>query len=174
MAKVTNIQYCIDSISFKEVMDMIPKTVEISDMWWEIGHTFGKTRYNVPSKLQKLGVKYISMPSAGRRYNGRFTNIARTKMVDNIKAVCAEAGVGFDKARIDKMKLEYDGVEAIFKYNTKEIRPDNTDQRKKLKVLGVTDITGGGLSKLLAQLSLNKYSCKIEEVTTKRVICKKT
>jgi hypothetical protein len=59
---------------------------------------------------------------------------------------------------------------AVFVRTKKEIHPDETDQRKKLTVLGLTS-SEGNIVTILRALSAKKYSCKIEIIPTKRIMC---
>lgn len=167
------LQYCIDACMFDETLAEIPASVKIKKLWWKVGDPFGTKRRNeVSNKLKQLGVYYRSVPSVAKELNGCFEDLPRPTMKENLDKICELEGLDRQRVRVQRILLTYEDVEADFRRIRKQIKPDKTDQRKKLTVLGLEQ-NSGPIAKLIKQMSLGKYSCKVENVTVKRVVCNK-
>jgi hypothetical protein len=167
------IQYCIDAVHFTEVLNRIPSEVTINKLLFEIGNPLGKLREDPGVKLKALGVNYIRRPHDRKEYNGSFEGISRSKMTQNVKEICKEVNVLISDVRVVGLHIEHKDVKAYFKRVKKDIRPDTTDQRKKLTLLGMESYEGEKISGLIAALSLDKYSCVYTPIDGIRIVCAK-
>jgi len=170
-------QYCIDAVYFPEVIKDIPKDVDIIEMRVRCGNPFGRTKLAVSKEMRKLGILYRSIPKPDcKEVDIKFEGLTREQMAKNLKKICADENLDYSKAKVRSIVVTADGVTARFKEVKKEIRPDETDQRKKLNVLGL-DITekekGGHIAKLIRAMSLARYSCNMERIEVYRIMCSK-
>lgn len=165
-------QYCIDAYLFDEVMNLIPQEIKIQNIQLEAGTTFGKRKVIVPNHLKSLGVSYMREPYGQKEIYFNFEGISRAAIKKNVIEACSKLGLSRAMVKVRSIVLLYDGAEAYFVRTKKSIKPDETDLRKKLTVLGV--VSGAGqMSKLYEKLSVKQYSCKFETVETRIVRCAK-
>jgi len=170
-------QYCIDAVNFPDVIKAIPKEIDIISMRIRIGNPFGRSKLNVNTAMRKLGILYRTIPKPEcKEVLVKFEGMTRPQMIANLKKICENESLDYDKAKVRSMIVTHAGVTAHFKEIKKEIRPDNTDQRRKLNVLGL-DITekmkDGHIAKLIRAMSLARYSCNMEKIEVYRIMCSK-
>ena len=99
-----------------------------------------------------------------------FDQVTKTTIRKAIKEVSKALDLNEEAAYLKYIVLSNGQGSGKFERTTKEIRPDETDLRKKLTVLGLTDAEGK-IQTLIADISAKKYVCKIQEVSTRTVIC---
>jgi hypothetical protein len=168
----TGIQYCIDAYLLTDVLSFLPKDVKIYGANVRV-YSFGKTRkIPVPNKLRKLGVGYIHERSQWIDMSVVFDETTKTTIEKNIKAICKITGFEYRKAEVKSITLANNEASVYFHKTTKEQYPDETDLRRKLKVLGAK--TGEGkVHSLYSQLGAEAIECQVEEVIVRTAICKK-
>ena len=89
-----------------------------------------------------------------------------------VKEGCIKSNINPDKAYFKFLLLSNGKGNVVFRLATKEIKPDSTDLRKKLKVLGATE-GSGQVQSVIADLNAKKYKCVIKEEPVKFVMCYK-
>ena len=164
-------QYCLDSQYVLETLKSLPNDVKVETLRFRIGTSHKSKRLTIPNKLSRLGVRYYRTSVPKLEAIGHFVSMTRTKMKEFIHNIAQEMGdTDVQKACVETMTVSHKGVNASFARVKKEIRPDDTDQRKKLHVLGLTTHEGN-LVDLLKALSLTKYACKIDIRPTRVITC---
>jgi hypothetical protein len=166
------VQYCIDAYRIEEVFNQIPKDVNIIGASAVVGKGYNKHKIVVPTKLKKLGMQTMREHQPGIEGIMVFDAVSVNAIRKAIKAACAELGVDYDKAYFKYITLSNgDGV-GKFKRCTKEIKPDETDLRKKLIVMGLED-ADGDIKSLIRTLGASAYRCSIKEEVVRTMTCQK-
>ncbi len=163
-------QFCIDGYLVDEVLKGIPKDVIIFGAKVVVGKGFSKHKTRIPNRLRKFGVTQLNMHEPAYEAFLVFDQVVRSTIVSSIKSVSEALELEVGGAYFKYLTLSNGEGTGKFERVTKEIRPDETDLRKKLTVLGLTDAEGK-IQSLIGELSAKKYECKIQEVTTRTVIC---
>ncbi len=99
-----------------------------------------------------------------------FDQVDPSVIRNSIKEVGKALDLDTERAYFRYIILSNNDGTGKFERTTKEIRPDETDQRKKLIVMGLTEAEGK-IQSLISDISAKKYSCKIQEITSRTVIC---
>jgi hypothetical protein len=168
-------QYCIDAYLVDEVLKAIPSTLEIIGANILIGIERSSHKVVVPNKLKKLGVTYMRERQANLETNVTFYGpTAKSTILKNVSKISEIIGTDKRKAYFKTITLQNNEASVYFIRTTKEIKPDETDLRKKLKLLGAKS-GQGKCSSIYAELgSIGKnYVCGIEEVIGRVAICRK-
>jgi len=167
-------QHCIDAYLLDEVLAAIPQNVHILRLYATIGSTLHTRKAPVSNKLRRLGVTSMQVPRlvTSKRVTVLFEGASRNTIKNNCVKIAKEIGCTADEVWVDNCLLSYDNVNALFQRTTKELRPDDTDQRKKLKVLGLKHVNGD-TKELLRVLSATSYKCDIQVVPVRTMICSK-
>jgi len=163
-------QFCIDGHLVEEVLGLIPAGIKIFGAKVVVGTGFSKHKTQVPNKLRRFGLQSLRVHTPTYEGDIVFDEISKKGIKDSIKGVCDVLNLNQDRSYFKYLVLSNGSGTGKFERTTKEIHPDETDLRKKLIVLGLTDAEGK-IQGLLAELSAKKYACKIQEVTTRTVIC---
>ena len=169
------VQYCIDAQYLNEVLSLntIPKSIEIESITFRVGNPLKKKKRRiVPNRLSKFGLTSCRETMPGFEYMGRFDNLTRASMVKLAREMCVTIDEDFEKIIVERISLSFEKAIAAFVKTTKAINPDVNDQRKKLKILGLTS-SEGNIANLIKELSAKKYSCKFERTFSDHVICSK-
>lgn len=163
-------QFCIDGYLVEEVLGMLPKNIKIFGAKVVVGTGFSKHKTQIPNRLKKFGLQSLRTHIPSYEGDLVFDEVSRKSIKDSIKGVCEALNLKEEKAYFKYITLSNGTANGKFERTTKEIRPDETDMRKKLTVLGLTDAEGK-IQGLVADISAKKYHCKIQEVTSRTVIC---
>lgn len=163
-------QHCIEAHYVDELLE-IPDEVKIESVQWEIGEMHKKNQIKVPNKLKLLGVNYMRQLHATQHLEGTFEDCSRDEIRRRMQMICKETGHNPKRFRVRYAKIAVEGAEATFKRVQKELRPTQ-DLRQKVKVLGLSTHTGN-INKLLRAVSAKKFTCQIDYVTTRTVVCSK-
>ncbi len=163
-------QFCIDGYLVEEVLGLLPKGIKIFGAKVVVGSGFSKCKTQIPNRLRKYGLQ--SLRTHIPTYEGDlvFDEVSKQTIKDSINGVCDALNLKNERAYFKYLTLSNGTAVGKFERTTKEIRPDETDLRKKLTVLGLTD-GEGKIQGLIADISAKKYSCKIQEVVVRTVIC---
>jgi hypothetical protein len=167
-------QFCIDGYTVDEVLSDLPSNVSIIGAQVGVGQSFNKRKMIVPTKLKKLGVASMRATLPTEEASLVFDEVDPKTIRKSIEGVCDIMGVEKNKSWFKYITLATADGSAFGKFErtTKEIRPDETDLRKKLTVLGLTE-GRGKMSNLIRAISANKYECKMQEVSVRTVMCNK-
>ena len=164
-------QFCIDGYLVSEVLAGIPEGVSIVGAQVRVGKSFNKYKMVVPNKLKRKGVTAMkTFPSV--EVTVTFDAVAKGTITRIVKEACTILDIEAERAWFKYITLGKDGAAGKFVRCTKEIRPDETDLRKKLTVLGLVEGTGR-ISTLISALSAKKYECRMSEVPVRTIICSK-
>lgn len=165
-------QFVIDAYQVEEVLSEIPSTLKIIQAQVLVNNNGHHRKVVVPNALRKLGVSHISERSERRQTSIIVDEISKSALKDKVLEVCKIMNADINKAYFKHIVLSNDQGAVKFQYATKEIKPDETDLRKKLKVLGA--ILGvGRVQSVINELNAKKYVCHIKEESVKFVMCKK-
>ena len=164
-------QYCIDAQYALEVLCKIPKSIKIESLTFDVGMPMRRKKIVVPNALKKLGVTYMASSEPKIEVSGKVEECGRKEMATHIKEIANKFNYEPESVRVRSIKLSFNGTTAFFTSVTKAIHPDETDQRKKLRVLGLTS-SEGNTAPMIQEINAKKYSCTFEIVPVRRVICK--
>jgi len=166
-------QYCIDAIQPEEVLKKLNGAdVRIIGAHIRIGKITSTRRMTVPNKLRKLGVTNMAKFEPTVVCGMTFDEVKPKTIIRNVKAVCKELGIPEDKAFVRHITLRSGNATGRFTITTKEIHPDETDMRKKAKVLALDLGKGKIISELLPKLACRKYHCDVEEILVRTITCR--
>lgn len=175
--KLTNMkkdshQFVIDGFLVDEVLSQIPNDIKIIQSRISCVVSPSNTKIVVPNKLRKLGVEYMRTRSYGKEIIIVMDEAKPMTIKKNVDQACQEAGVPRARAFFQYIVLSNGEATGKFEHCTKEINPDETDLRKKLRVLGL--VTGQGpVQGLISQLGAKKYLCQVREETVRLMMCSK-
>ena len=163
-------QFIIDGYLINEVLKQIPTPIKIVQAYVHLIQRGSEHRIAVPNALKKFGVSSIRAHEGGKMASMVFDSISKAALQDNVAKACKALNMPYDKAYFQYIVLSNGESSGKFSHCTKEVRPDETDQRKKLRVLGL--VSGAGkVQGLLADLGAKKFHCSIKEQTIKVVMC---
>jgi len=168
----TGLQFCLDGYLVWEVLKMIPRNVHILGANVELGTHFASRKIPTPNALKKLGVSWMRETTPAKSCALVFDEVDRSTLEGNTKKVAEAMDIDYKKAIFRRLLLGNNEANGNFIRCTKEIKPDETDLRKKLKVMGLREATGK-IQGLLADLSAQKYVCDFKIVEYKTAICRK-
>lgn len=165
-------QYVIDGYLVDEVLDQIPSTLSILGAHISVTGPQRNSKVVIPNAARKLGVS--SMYSRAAQTAGRMTfdQTSKSNIKTKVTEVCKVLGFVREKAMFKYITISNGKGVVRFNFATKEIKPDETDLRKKLKVLGAT-IGSGQVQSVISDLNAKKYRCTIKEEPVKFVMCYK-
>ena len=163
-------QFIIDGYLIDEVLKQIPAPVKIIQAYVHLIQRGSEHRIAVPNVLKRLGVTSIRTHESGKMVSMIFDAISKHSLQQNVSKACKALNTPYDKAYFQYIVLGNAEASGKFMHCTKEVRPDETDQRKKLRVLGL--VSGvGKVQGLVAELGAKKFHCSIKEQTIKVVMC---
>ena len=168
----TGVQMCIDGYLVHEVLPMIPKSVNIVGANVMISIPGKSHKIVVPNALRRLGVTYMREKFASKEASLVFDEVKPYLIEKNVKKICTAINADYKSAYFESLALSSQDASVRFHKMTKEIHPDETDLRKKAKVLGAK--TGiGKVSNVYAALSASEYVCDFETIQVRIATCKK-
>lgn len=165
-------QYCINVHYFDELMQL-PNTVEIHSVQWEVGTMNKKTRMAITEELAQLGVTHMRQVHSTQNVEGGFKSMSRNQMTQALGKICDMTGNSEHRVRIKSVVLKTRTCQATFRRIVKEVLVG--DVLRKIVMLGLAGYVGNPkeLNNLLAEISAENYTCKIDYITTRNVICQK-
>lgn len=168
----TMVQYCADVCYFNETLRAVPRSIKIESISFTMGNLMLKRkRKAVPNDLKRLGVTSSRETLNSTEHLVRMQGISsRKSLVDTARKLSGKLDEDLGWARVQRMELSYMGAKATFSKTTKAIHPDDSDMRRKLKVLGLTN-SEGNIAPLIKELSAKKYSCTFQRTFSDHIIC---
>lgn len=163
-------QFCIDGFLVEEVLKSLPKSITIFGAKVVVGKGFSKHKTKIPNRLRKFGVSQLNIHEPAYEAYLVFDQVAKSTITKCIKQVSEALELDSTGAYFKYLTLSNGKASGKFERTTKEIRPDETDLRRKLTVLGLTD-ADGRIQSLISTLSAKKYECKIQDTSIRTVIC---
>ena len=171
-------QFVIDGYLVDEVLKQIPAQIKIVQAYINLMNRVPDVRIAVPNVLKKLGVTAMRDSGARKTVSVIFDKPSKEFIKQQVSKICKILNFPYEKAYFRYVVLSntpYDSKEYTalkFEHCTKEIKPNELDLRKKLRVLGAT--TGQGkVQSLISELGAHKYSCVIKEEPAKFIMCSK-
>lgn len=172
MKTKTATQYCIDGFLVDEVLDNLPTGIKIIGAKVTVGKAFSKHRIVTPNKLKALGVTTLQEHRPAKEAHLVFDECKAKTIRENVKEVARIIDGDATRASFLYLTVTNGKATGKFQKTTKEIRPDETDMRRKLIVLGLTD-ADGKITSLVSDLSAKKYECRIQMTEVRTIICSK-
>lgn len=163
-------QHCIEGYQVEKVLEGFSSDVTILKCDFVIGKFAAKRRVPISTKLEKLGVKLLYEHLPIRYAYLHLENVVPQEIREVVSIVAEEICAPKESAYFKKMEIGDADGSGIFNLFTKEIHPDTTDRRKKVKVLGLTSVEGR-IQGVLGKLSAKKYECEVKIEQIKTVIC---
>lgn len=170
--KKNEYQFVIDSFLIKDVLKQIPNDIKIIQSQVLVYTQTAKKRVIVPNILKKKGVQYVRELGWAKEVVFVFDKASKELILKNVTDVCEKENLSLDKAYFKYIIFSNGDATARFEHCTKEQRPDETDLRKKLRVLGCVSGTGR-VQGLISQLNATKFHCSIKEEVVKMIMCTK-
>jgi hypothetical protein len=168
----TGHQFCIDGFLVEEVLKTVPETLTIIGAEVEVGTNMGSRNIPVTNSLKKLGVSRLTQSVPNKRAFIIFDKTTPKIILSKTKEVCRLLEVDYSRAAFRYITLADDnGSAGQFRRTTKEIKPYSEDQRKKLKVLGLS-VGHGKVQDVVAKLGAKKYYCDFQEEIVKVAMCR--
>lgn len=165
-------QFVIDGYLIDEVLKQIPDTIKILGAGVRCVQMTANRRLIIPNKLKALGASYLRVREAALEMNFVFDQTTKATIVKSVKEGCKIQGLDYSRAFFGYLLLSNGQANGKFNHVTKELRPDELDQRKKLRVLGL--VSGQGpIQSLIADLGAKKYRCEVKEELTRLLMCSK-
>ena len=165
-------QYCIDGVLINEVLDNLSDKVEIIGAKVYVGLGYKKKKLAISNKLKRLGVQSIYANEPNKQAIVVFDATTKATIKRKCREVAREIIADVDKAYFKYLTVRGADGSGKFERTTKDIRPDDTDLRRKMIVLGLTEAEGK-VNSLLAVLHAEAYKCKIDTVEVRTFICTK-
>ena len=169
---VDKTQYCIDGVLVDEVLDALPKSVEIIGAQLDINHYSNRKRLPIPNKLKRLGMSMYSQREVDFRGAITFDKTTPQTIKRNMRLICKTIGADPSKVAFKYLTLRTGKSAGKFTRSKKDITPSDNDLRKKTNVLGLTDAQGD-VSSLIKAVSAEAYVCNVQTVETRVMICNK-
>lgn len=163
-------QFVIDGYLVDEVLRQIPPTLVINQAHVCLIKRGLERRLVVVNELKKHGVTVLREQGTALRGSLICDKISKAGLIGKVKTACKMLNMPYDKAYFKYIVLANDDGAAIFEHCTKEIRPDETDLRKKLRVLGATSGTGK-VQSVIQEIGAKKFRCVIKEEPVKLIMC---
>lgn len=165
-------QFVIDGFLIEEVLKQIPEGIKIIQARVVVNPPCRNRKLIIPNRLKKLGVNYLRIREAATEIILVFDQVSKSTIIKNVKEACALQGMEYNRAYFQYIVLTNGKANGKFEHTTKEMRPDETDQRKKLRVLGLS-MGQGPVQGLVADLGAKKYLCSVREETVRLLMCSK-
>lgn len=165
-------QFVIDGYLVDEVLSQLPPTIQIIQACIRVHKIDSSRKLVVPNALRKLGVGSMWSRGAAIACQIMFDQTSKENIKQKVAAVCKQMGFNRPRAYFKYIVLANAVGTLKFEQCTKEIKPDETDLRKKLRVLGAT-VGQGQVQNVIATLNAKKYKCVIKEEPVKFVMCYK-
>jgi hypothetical protein len=169
----TETQYCIDGVLVHEILADLSDAVDIIGARVIIGSGIKKKNVVVPAKLKKLGVQSIRQSAPASQITMVFDKVSKSTIMRKVAAVAGAMGVDPEKAYFSYLTVKNSEASGRFTRCKKDLRPDETDLRKKATVLGLTDASGK-IAQMLSVLHATPYQCRIDTVEVRTFICTKS
>jgi len=170
--EVAKTQYCLDGVLVNEVLDALPKKVEIIGAQLDINHYSNRKRLPIPNKLKRLGMSMYSEREVDFRGAITFDQTTPETIKRNTRLICKAIGADPSKVTFRYITLRNGKSAGKFQRTKKDITPADNDLRKKTNVLGLTDAEGD-VASLIRSVSADAYTCDIQTVETRVVVCSK-
>ena len=165
-------QFVIDGTLVDEVLSHIPAGMNIVGAQVYTTKREKSSKIVIPNALKKYGVTHIHKQGSATRTSMIFDKISRQGIKEKVHHVCKAVGSDYQGAYFKYIVLSNGKGTVKFQFCTKEITPDETDLRKKLKVLGA--IMGQEqVQSVIQDLHASKYKCVIRQEPVKLVMCSK-
>ena len=165
-------QFVIDGYLVNEVLSHIPPTIKILGARVIVNSMGLRHKVVIPNALRKCGISVITERAPSKECTFTFDATNEQIIRRYVKEGSIKLGLDPNKAYFQYVLLSNEKGNVMFRHCTKEIRPDETDLRKKLRVLGATEGTGQTQS-VISELNAKKYRCVIKEEPVKFVMCYK-
>ena len=163
-------QFVIDGFLIDEVLKQIPPGIKIIQAYVHLIKRDKEQRIAVPNALRKYGITMIRNAGLAKRASMIFDATNKENIKQNISKACIALDMPYQKAYFRYVVLSNADGTVKFEHCTKEIKPDELDQRKKLRVLGATE-GSGKVQSLIAALGAKKFRCVIKEEPVKLIMC---
>lgn len=164
------VQYCLDTQCFEETLEAIPNNITIDSISLITGDLRNRERIELTNNLRRMGITSLRKSTPSMEAGIKFVNTPKPAMKLLAKEICNKLGTDYKKIIVSRITLSLEEASVVLYRTKKSINPDSKDQRKKLTVLGVTS-SEGNIVDLLRELSAKKFSCTIQNVMTKKIIC---
>lgn len=165
-------QFVIDGTLVDEVLSKIPNGMNIIGAQVYTTHREKSSKIMVPNALKKYGVSHIYKQGSASRTSLIFDKISKQGIKEKVSYVCKSMNSEYQRAYFKYIVLSNGKGTVKFQFCTKEITPDETDLRKKLKVLGA--IMGQEqVQSVISDLHATKYKCVIRQEPVKLIMCSK-
>lgn len=164
------VQYCLDTQYFEETLEAIPDNITIESISLITGDLRNKERIELTNSFRSMGITSLRKSTPSMEAGIKFVNTPKPAMKSLAKEICNKLGTDYKKIIVNRITLSFGEASVVLYRTKKSINPNSKDQRKKLTVLGVT-YSEGNIVNLLKELSAKKFSCTIQNVMTKKIIC---
>lgn len=165
-------QFVIDGYLVDEVLSQIPPILKILGGNVTIMNKEKNGKIVVPNIVRKLGVTSMYRTGSMQAASIVFDQISKEAIKNNVSLACKTLNMDRSRAYFRSILLSNGAGTVRFKHVTKEIKPDETDLRKKLRVMGAT-LGHGKVQSVISSLNAKKYKCVIKEEPVKFVMCYK-
>jgi HrpA-like RNA helicase len=163
-------QFVIDAYLVDEVLSQIPADIKIIQACIYCIKREKNHRIIVSNALRKEGCSSAYLQGECVRYQLIFDQTTKSVIRSKYEKICELTGADRRYSYFRYLVLANKNGNVKFEHTTKEIKPDETDLRKKLRVLGAT--TGSGqVQSVISDLNAKKYRCSIKEEPVKFVMC---
>jgi len=165
-------QFVIDGYLVNEVLAQLPPSIKILGGCIRISTWEKSGKIIVPNAARKCGVTSMHIRGSNKTAQIVFDSISKEAIKRKLAEACKVLNFPPAGAAFRYLLLSNGKGNVMFRFATKEIKPDETDLRKKLKVLGATE-GQGQVQSVIADLNAKKYKCVIKEEPVKFVMCYK-
>ena len=165
-------QFIIDGYTVEEVLKQIPDGIKILGAKIECYKSGASRKIHISNALRKLGVTYIREFNDGKNIVLNFDETTPSRIKQNVKLACNLENLSYEKAIFKTLLIGNNEATGLFHHCTKEVRPDDTDLRKKMRVLGL--ISGQGkVHSLIQDIGAKKFHCSFKEETVRIMVCER-
>lgn len=165
-------QFVIDGYLVDEVLKQVPAGLKIIQAYvYAVDHK-STAKIAIPNSLKKLGVSSIYTAGSSKRVTLTFDQTSKENIKNKLDQVCKLLNLDRNRAYFRYVVLSNGEGTVKFEHCTKEIKPDETDLRKKLRVLGAT-LGTGKVQSVISNLNASKYVCHIKEQPVRFIMCSK-
>lgn len=163
-------QFVIDAFFIDEVLSLIPDGINIiqAEIW--LYKRDVDNRLMIPNVLKALGVIYMRESGMVKSTKLIFDETTKEQIKRNVQKVATALDMPYSKAYFKSIVLSNADGAGKFEHTTKEIRPDDTDLRKKLRVMGLTS-GQGKVQALVAAINAKKFRCTVKQEAVRIVMC---
>lgn len=163
-------QFVIEGFLINDVLNQIPDEIQILQAVVVITKRGTDHRVALSSRMRRLGITYIRQTEPVKTVHIKFDVTRKAEIRKNVTQACMELEVPFQKSFFKYIVLSNKEGAGKFKHCTKEIHPDASDKRKKLRVMGLVQ-GQGKVQSLVADLGAKKFKCSIKEEAVKLIMC---